>query len=467
MLTLRSNTLLHFDTVLPNLIAIVQKHPPFEACGAKACVIRDIKGRLRLALEVEKEITCQQLEKDRLEGALRGSLQSWFHGPVLSTCCDEKIPRKNLASQLFQEAKKKDPTWPHHWPKEVSDALGESKQIDLERWFALQRVQSKETWIARHSAKLPWDIQQGFPVIVSFYSFKGGVGRTTCMGILACQLARQGKKVICIDLDIEAPGVASLFGQKAELGLIDYLLSFWPTESSATLKPDDIIKKIDGYDENLLMISAGQINISYIEKLARLDFLSGSDLAGEDESPVALAIKNLFHALKGQRKPDYIFLDCRPGFNDIGGLGLHDLAHVEVIVARDNEQNLRGLEVILQLQKNRREERDRRICIVHSLASEDAETRKIQHRRFRKKLYNLFSEWMYEEEAGAEEDEQLSHFPWTIRRDLRIENSSSLLDKDVGLFLDPRSSEEGDYWALRHRLLSLCEIKNEGDLSND
>ena len=47
--------------------------------------------------------------------------------------------------------------------------------------------------------------------IVTFYSFKGGVGRTTALGITAARLAQDGHRVLCIDLDLEAPGLADAF----------------------------------------------------------------------------------------------------------------------------------------------------------------------------------------------------------------------------------------------------------------
>lgn len=41
---------------------------------------------------------------------------------------------------------------------------------------------------------------------VSFYSYKGGVGRSTVLANLACRQAMQGRKVLIIDLDLERPG---------------------------------------------------------------------------------------------------------------------------------------------------------------------------------------------------------------------------------------------------------------------
>jgi len=45
---------------------------------------------------------------------------------------------------------------------------------------------------------------------VALYSFKGGVGRTTTTTLLAWQLAKRGKKVLVVDLDLESPGLGEL-----------------------------------------------------------------------------------------------------------------------------------------------------------------------------------------------------------------------------------------------------------------
>jgi MinD-like ATPase involved in chromosome partitioning or flagellar assembly len=42
--------------------------------------------------------------------------------------------------------------------------------------------------------------------IVTFYSYKGGVGRTMAMANAGAFLAAAGKKVLLVDWDLEAPG---------------------------------------------------------------------------------------------------------------------------------------------------------------------------------------------------------------------------------------------------------------------
>jgi Mrp family chromosome partitioning ATPase len=59
--------------------------------------------------------------------------------------------------------------------------------------------------------------------IISFYSYKGGVGRTVALIQTANLLAAKGKKVALIDLDIEAPSFNEIFSDDIEFdkGLIN------------------------------------------------------------------------------------------------------------------------------------------------------------------------------------------------------------------------------------------------------
>ncbi len=47
--------------------------------------------------------------------------------------------------------------------------------------------------------------------VVTFYSFKGGVGRTMALANVAWILASRGKRVLAVDWDVEAPGLHSYF----------------------------------------------------------------------------------------------------------------------------------------------------------------------------------------------------------------------------------------------------------------
>jgi len=63
-------------------------------------------------------------------------------------------------------------------------------------------------------------------VVASFYSYKGGTGRTTLLANVAALLAREGHDVACVDLDVNAPGLDVVFSLKDEdyppRSLLDY-----------------------------------------------------------------------------------------------------------------------------------------------------------------------------------------------------------------------------------------------------
>ena len=61
---------------------------------------------------------------------------------------------------------------------------------------------------------------------VTFYSYKGGAGRTLAVANTAVFAAIGGMKVVALDFDLEAPGLGyKLFGNRPPLGagLVGYL----------------------------------------------------------------------------------------------------------------------------------------------------------------------------------------------------------------------------------------------------
>jgi hypothetical protein len=76
-------------------------------------------------------------------------------------------------------------------------------------------------------------------VIVTFYSYKGGVGRSMALANVADLLARSGLRVLIVDFDLEAPGLEHFFPidhdqVRAHKGLLDLLLTFKYSMSTAS-----------------------------------------------------------------------------------------------------------------------------------------------------------------------------------------------------------------------------------------
>jgi cellulose biosynthesis protein BcsQ len=56
-----------------------------------------------------------------------------------------------------------------------------------------------------------------FPYIYTFYSYKGGVGRSMALVNAAYALAGYGRHVLMVDMDLEAPGMSGFLERGAEL----------------------------------------------------------------------------------------------------------------------------------------------------------------------------------------------------------------------------------------------------------
>ena len=78
------------------------------------------------------------------------------------------------------------------------------------------------------------------PLWVSFYSYKGGVGRSMALANLATLLARKGRRVFMIDFDLEAPGLDSfheLGVEGKQQGVVEYAHEFQKTKIAPDIQP--------------------------------------------------------------------------------------------------------------------------------------------------------------------------------------------------------------------------------------
>lgn len=189
--------------------------------------------------------------------------------------------------------------------------------------------------------------KQRIPRTITFYSFKGGVGRTTALTHVAWILAMRGRKVIAIDLDLEAPGLSSLLNLTStpEHGIVDYFYerSYLPRGIEPSISIAEIFgeARIPDAPGRLFVVPAGSLDLNYITKV---DDLRASAITERGEDLWSI----FFREITEQLQPDIILVDSRTGINEWGAFSLLRAADQAIVFLYPNEQNKRGVELLLE-----------------------------------------------------------------------------------------------------------------------
>jgi cellulose biosynthesis protein BcsQ len=401
-----------FDDVLPSLLRVCETWP-HAATLLRVAVVRDLRGLVRLAIDVTEEGAGHL---DALGRLLKQEVGPWFTGEILSTRTGS-TPLRNVARRVLEVA----PAWD---APRYPDQTGGVVAASADRWLLWERRVGKQPWLEGDAGE-PWTLAEDRPAVVTFYSFKGGVGRTTTLAACALLAAQAKEKVVIVDLDLEAPGLASVFRVEVEQGVVDLLVDHLATGvvdlGRAPQRPRDLPDELAEY---IRVIPAGKLGTPYLEKLARLDFSGSAVDAGAARIPVQEALQALLTKVRDELQPRWILLDARAGLHDLAGLSLHGLAHVDVIFSRANAQSVAGLELVVEVISRRIRDALSRVVLVHAMApvaenEADTERAWLQH-----ETYEMFARHLYKNSALPEENARdADHLPWTLHREERIERN--------------------------------------------
>lgn len=218
--------------------------------------------------------------------------------------------------------------------------------------------------------------------IVTFYSYKGGTGRTMALANVAWILAANGHRVLVADWDLESPGLHRFFApfltpeQEVTTGgvigmITDYQWATLPVEEGGNGGPTDQrpadwhreYAKVERYafsinwtfpgGGSLDLLPAGHSSLEYAASVASLNWEDFYDRLGGSQ---------FFDAMREDMKAryDYTLLDSRTGLSDVADICTIHLPDVIVDCFTLSEQGIDGAAGVAQRIRSYEDERSRR-----------------------------------------------------------------------------------------------------------
>ncbi len=215
--------------------------------------------------------------------------------------------------------------------------------------------------------------------VITFYSFKGGTGRTMALANVAWILAAAGKRVLVVDWDLESPGLHRFFHPflppekvRDSRGVIDLIHTYTNAAVKAARRAaggdeawraafEDVsdFARVERYAVSLNnwrfpdggtldFMSSGQQNDDYSTAVGGLDWENFYDRLGGGR---------LFDALRADMKKryDYTLIDSRTGFSDISEICTGHLPDTVVDCFTLSTQGIEGAEQLIhKLKPDRR-----------------------------------------------------------------------------------------------------------------
>ncbi len=386
------NNTVRFQEALTKAIAFTQKH--YNSLGQNPILIRDLFGKVRLFLQ---------------------SNQSDQH----------KILAKELSTLLGNFSYTPDNIFLYQQDIFDSRSIIESPDKILiqgtdQPIYLLDRQITGQDWLRQPIEDV------SHPPRVTLFGIKGGVGRSTALAIWSWYLAKQGKKVLVIDLDLESPGIGQILlpqERLADFGVVDWLVEEAVGQADEWLLRDMVATSpLSESTEGAIRVvsAAGGKEQDYIAKLSRVYMDINQDGKILD---FAHRLSNLLQQLEAQENPDIVLLDSRAGIHDIAAIAITRLTNMAFLFAVNTPQTWQAYQHLFRhWQKwnvNLTAFREN-LKIVAGMIPELGREDYIS--RCRESAYNLFSESIYEE-TGPDDldtfnfplsDDTAPHYPIDI-----------------------------------------------------
>ncbi|MGD9662245.1 MAG: hypothetical protein AB7U63_13310 [Porticoccaceae bacterium] len=195
---------------------------------------------------------------------------------------------------------------------------------------------------------------EGGPDLVTFHSFKGGVGRTTALMTYVAACLREAspgaKKILVIDADLEAPGVSFWLDEsnRPTVSFVQLLeaLHYPPAglDTSLDFFADELRKtslSLGGLQRELFVLPAA-LDLAEIQDMP----VAPEHLARNLDNPWQLS--DHLHALGKRLGADAVFIDLRAGLSELASPLLFDPRIDHFFVSTVAPQSVLGMAEVLR-----------------------------------------------------------------------------------------------------------------------
>lgn len=367
-------------------------------------VIRDVFGKISFLMD--NAVSIADIDKENIEKILSQSLGTYFSGKIywkkLSSSQKRIQEREEIIVQLIEQERT---AW------KVTQGIS---------FYIAERTIAKKAWTRKNkSLESVWPYEDAVlktgTKVVTFYSFKGGMGRTTALAGTALTLVNQGKNVMMVDTDIEAPGLASLFfdEEMIDRGVLDYLIEQGICQGiNIADYVLDVTEPVllDEMAGQLYLMPAGKVDKYYLQKLARIDYQDNR------EGYMRKSLAGLLTDIKENYAVDYILIDARAGFHDMGGVTVTQIPHGVIVFGNDSRQSWDGITQVLRTIAEGHTE-DFPVMLVGTMCPKPTASNFLSAKEhFIKKAYTVCVENYYDADSGMPgiEAEGEIHYPELI-----------------------------------------------------
>jgi cellulose biosynthesis protein BcsQ len=247
---------------------------------------------------------------------------------------------------------------------------------------------------------------------VVFASLKGGVGRTTALAVVAAHLAAEGRKLLVVDLDLEAPGIGAMLLKEDDLprfGMLDAFVEAGIRAIDDEFLYDMVAASSFGTGNGLIDVvpATGSVADAHPEnvlaKLARA-YVDGFDDVGNLVS-FGDRTRVLVGRLAALKSYDLVLVDARAGLNESTAAAMLALGAHVLLFGEDTPQTFAGYRYLLahlgRFARNPNDDWVARLKMVYAKASPLAS----DQQGFRDRAHDVFQEFIYvEEPVGPYED---------------------------------------------------------------